>query len=666
MVVLYIGIQFLVFFPVGFLLLGQRMKSIPFVLKIPVFLSLGMVAVDILMALIGIFYIGNLVFPMIGIISYILVMIKFIQHGQIRRQKEFPRIALPGLPSLVTILAIILVIAHFSTAAGVIGWPPAGDLAGHGLLTSLLIHNGKLQSNLAPIEPDFPWHVPFGLHILSANLSLTFGVFPAISLFVLGTTIVILILLLIYSTVYILTRSTIFAVLALVSGFAISSIGNTEYWLLGYYYNGPYPNLFGYLALLLYVTFQFAVPSLNNYNKSRKIPTPSIVSLIGILLIYPPLAILPIIHLAAVNIYTRRVTMRKLFSSVGVSHLIERESLKAVLTIGLVSFFILVIVSFLDIFPGLQYLKNDITSTSSVILTSLDRTERLSFFYSLDFSTFVSNEVGQLTILVMIAAITSLFKRKFVYLSSFYLLISGMVILSSWELTEDYLWFILPRRLFVFLGVLNWIVLLTYLSSLISWLIASMKVVAEGKRKTVSINLIRYGSFLAIIIPITLILLPSLISHFTLQQAERHGWFPRTETFRNDYEMMVWIHHNIGSKDLIMVDNSFTSRFINSLSLKNITVHPISTSDPHEIQRFIQNQISWERPELLNQFIRNHDIKYVLLLSGPLEYRPSSLGGEGKFQIKKYSNSDYHRLFDDMSILEPVKEYGNATIYEVK
>ncbi|MGH9987495.1 MAG: hypothetical protein ACRD8W_26420, partial [Nitrososphaeraceae archaeon] len=404
-----------------------------------------------------------------------------------------------GLSSIISLLVFSFAIGIFVYISGYLKWPLPGDAFVHGFLTTLLVNNQALQTTLDPIAPSLLWSSPFGFHVIAANLSLVFDIFPGASIFVTATTIMTLILMLIYSLTYVLTRSVIFSLLALMSGLYVSSIPNMEYWLIGYYYNGIYPCLFGYLALLLYLTAQFAVRYARNMRTSAYWFV-SLTSLAGMAIIYPPFAILPTVHFVATYIFTKRNRFKisifwhelrsqlkdKLennFTSrtLTLEHLIERPGKRSLIAFAL--FGIAVIVAILVV--ASHTLSTDWNSYLNDILWQLlysiseifMRVGQVSFQYSLTSETFFSSDIdAALTFSTMILAVITIVKRKYVYLGSSYLLFSGVLLLSTWEVTANFFWFLLPRRLFVFLIIFNWVMILTYARMFMDFLLNKLNI----------------------------------------------------------------------------------------------------------------------------------------------------------------------------------------------
>jgi hypothetical protein len=691
-------LQFIVYFAPGYLLLERQLKSLSFVIKLPLYFSVGMLVVTIILSLIGIFYFWEYSLFVIGTVSYIIILIRFLFFGggerPIGRLVATVRSQLYPSP-IISFIVFSFVISIFAHISGYLKWPVPGDATVHGFLTNLLINNHALQTTLAPVAPSLLWDSPFGFHVIAANLSLAFDIFPGASIFVFATTIIALILMLVYSVTYILTRSVIFSLLALMSGFYVSSISNLEYWLIGYYYNGPYPSLFGYLILLVYLAVQLTVPFADG-KRTANYWILSLISLVGMVIIYPPLVLLPAIHFVATNIFRNRYRLRKaIFNAVDRSR--QKRQLHnfatSNLTIGYLIkklkrssttyalFGVAAVVMVVAAYGFLTYWNSDIISSSFFwqisdnIFRMISRVDQASSQYGLNpGELFASDLDAPLTFLTMIVAAISIVKGKFAYLGGTYLLFSSLLLLSIWDVTANYFWFILPRRLFVFLIIFNWITILTYARVFSSSLVQRLGTTTFFKNKQSLIlgkqSLMSYAIYVLIAVPPAVLFLPDVFSNAELEQADKWvGWFSRSKTFGNDYGMIEWISENTDSKDLIMVQNSRTSAFIYSFALKNLTSTILGIPETHyKVQRSFDNQIAWNRPELLEQFVNEYDVKYVLLLTAPSSWGYSNqavLGGDRLQHSQKYGIQSYDNIFTNMSFLETVKKFGTSTLYEM-
>jgi hypothetical protein len=687
-ILLYVLIQFLVYFGPGYLLLQRQVNTFPFVVKLPMYISVGMLLVTIVLSVIGIFYIWDYSLIAIGMTSYALIIVKVLLRG---RRSTVDKLLSTirshfGLSSIIPICLFSFIIGIFAYISGYLGWPQPGDAFVHGFLTNLLVNNQILQTTLDPVAPLALWASPFGFHVVAANLSIVFDIFPGASIHVLAITIMILSLMLIYCLTYILSRSVLISLLASLSGFYISSIFNMEYWLIGYYYNGIYPCLFGYLAILAYLTSQFYARIANNVKASTYWPS-SLISLSGIAIIYPPFAILPAIHFVGTNVFVKKKFGDKIFSLTALtaryrinrqiqnrrrtpifSRIRKRELTKYALysTAGVIIILIIVYV-----LPAVW--NSQISQLTYSISRMVLRVEQVSFQFSLTAETFFASSTDAgLTFLTMAVAVIAIVKRKLVYLASSYLLFSVALLLSVWDATANYFWFILPRRLFVFLIIFNWITILTYARIFTNYLVSRL-VISESRSsrtKFLERSIRPIMVFVLIALPPAIIFLPDLFSNAQLIEADRWvGWFSRSLIFENDYNLLAWISENINSKDLIMVQNSYGTSILHSMAIKNVTSSVLGLPEPEQkIQVAFDNQIAWERPQLLKEFVERYNVKYVLLLSAPVSWgysNPIILGGDTLLHIQKYNLQGYSSIFSNMSFLEPEKTFGSSVLYRV-
>lgn len=687
--IMYTLLQFLIYFPSGFLLLNGKIKSVPSMVRIPIYLSLGLIVTTVLLSIIGIFYIGSSVLIILTIILYGLTFLRMVKS---KTKLNFEYIKKTVLLNLTRKLEyesyfavmFIFVIIHFSLVAAYMGWPPPGDVAlAHGFLTSLLVHNQKLQYTLAPIAPSEFWPEPFGLHVIAANLSILLGIFPGQAVFVLATAIIILLVSLTYSLVYIFSRSIAFSIVALFAAFYVHPSLDLEYWIVGYYYNGPYANLFGYLALLVFVGYNFSVASNKDHlKKDIRFALGMIVVLAGIVIVYTPFIIIPGIYLVIYYLFRHfsglnsSLTIQRNSSQISngtksnstrlentgsqrQSSLLGNRSIQGTVAVAgifiLFLFLLIAVVPHLGIFSQINRLISEITG----------RIHGVSTDYSIDSHQFLSDYSGIFILLTMVAAIASILKRRYVGLSLFYLLFSGTLVLSIPSITKDYTWFILSRRTLVFVAILTWIVFLTYASNYLRTnLVSKLSKVGVNKKYLNNPNIVGFSKGILSIFLISILFLPSFISNITFQQADIWSWFTRSDYFRNDSGLLSWISDKTNSSDLLMTDFSYTSLFIKSFSPKN-TTDPIYPNSPLEFERARDSLIAWNRPSLLDQFVHKYGVKYVVLLSDPYYYDRPRVYGDGHFHIKSFTVDEYRAMLNQMRFLKVVKEAGPAAVYAV-
>lgn len=678
MFLLVVG-QFVIYFPVGYLLLNYRIKSLHYVEQFSLCVSFGLIIDMILVSIIGILYVGYEVLLSVTAVSYALIVlpkiVRVIRNLQIKtiyrgddedHDKNFVikqifhllhtiKIKMRTSHGIVQILVVFLVIGHFSLVGEYMGWPPGLDAINSGLLTSLINYNHKLGSNLSPLSND-PWFEPFGFSIMSSYSSLLFKIFPGEAVLVVATTIMILIFLLIYTAAYRLTGSLSFAVLALISGFYIypitSDVRFLEKWLIGYYYNTPYPNLLGYLTLLQFIILKFIVPSKDHQAKIRSNITTG-AALTGIALAYTPFIILPAIYILG------SFAKRFIFCFISRLKKVRVNNINLYRAIGekrnrylVISLLILTIVIYAILVSGVSIINIEKFGLL------FQRIGANSYYYSgvvLNLGIF-TNLTGIWTIITSVIATLSLIKRNRVNLTIFYLIMSIPILVTATyqNLVGDITWFLFPGRLFAFLLIFDWIMLVTYANDFLNM---SLKKVS----KEFPTSLVRSSIAISLIISF---FLPSFLSQLTLEQADKWDWNFGRDVFKNDYALFAWLSKNTNSSDLIMIDYSYDSRSIHSFSLKNLT-HNLFPSTAADIERDKDNLMVWERPSLLKSFVDRYDVKYILVDSEPFHTVPPEVGGDNIHTHKLFTVDEYNKIFRHMPFLEPIKHFGSSSLYKV-
>ena len=125
----------------------------------------------------SIVYIGGGTLPAFGIISYGFLFFK-LRKTKLSRDKFVTSLKhFSTIPNISTVIAFAFVISHFCWVMAFLGWPPGVDAISHGLLTSILDHNHRLQRSLTPVAPSEHWFEPFGFHVMAAQLPVSFWYF---------------------------------------------------------------------------------------------------------------------------------------------------------------------------------------------------------------------------------------------------------------------------------------------------------------------------------------------------------------------------------------------------------------------------------------------------------------------------------------------------------
>jgi len=549
--------------------------------------------------------------------------------------------------NVIAALLFLITFLHFVIVIAIFKWPPPGDIFNHGLFVSILVYNQKMTFTLTPYAPSVP-SIPMmsGLHILAATLSMLSGIFPGEAVFIVGGAIVILIPLMMYSLTFILTRSKVLSIFTFFSVFLIGS--NLEEWVIGYFYNGPYPSLFGFLAILLFLVYPVASSEIQaEENLSIRNRLVTLVIILGILLVYPTFVVFPVLYLLISMLYEGKVI--KIFRSVTMKRktvLLLLFSL--VIAITLVTFFIIIFREALfNILYGINFYFSRVYGRPS---------------YAVPISTFYTGTVGIAILVAGIISIIFVIRHYRTRLAVFYLVVFVPIILSLHPFLYPIFSLILPKRSLMLCSILSWVLF----SVVLDYVFADFRSVNVhfGFKDFNQINL---SKIVVVALIISLVFAPSLFSNFSFEQAKKYSWLTR-HGFANDYDVLLWIHENIQPDELILNDYSYTSRYLLSFSVKNVTAKYHFNSE-YERNRAIEAQGFWRDPTNITLFLRlveKYNISYVLLTSEWGYHNWVGISGDNKYVSKPFTPSEYKRILDNHPYLELMFEKGVASVYRVK
>ena len=631
---------------------------------------------------------GDLVLMSTSIFFYIIIFRFYRNYLSLSFFKVIVKQSLKNIRviHLVTLSLIVLTISGFSLLAGFMEWPRGHDSLTHGLLTSLLIHSHKLQTTLAPIAPGHTWSEPFGFHLMSSNLSMLVDIFPGESLLVFATTLLILFVLVVYSLVYLMTKSLAFSVLASTAVFYFYPALNLEYSFMGLYYLGAYAALLGDLGLVLFLTF-IAIFK-DSFQSIRSFSIVGL-SLIGIGIAYPPFILIPVIFLLIMNVKSigRRTkdvckfisesfiqNRREITHDVKESNFHSRTSYPSILdrikTNRKLLFAVVIISVIVIIIPISIQVRNILvpSSNDNSTPTLLARLDLFSSWYQFPFEMFAADiQTVGIVLITIVLAIDSLLRKKRIAMSVFYLLYTGIELLSIREgSTLNVFWIFYPSRLFPFLVLFSWIALSVYINDRWIYLerFVQRKITSDSKARIRKVFLDLSKPIFATVV-ISLFFLSAIIYNMSFENAKY--WGNPNVSFRNDYELLAWVSQNTDSSSLIMNDYSWNSQFLESFSVKNIT-SSYWPSSIDELARARDSQIAWNRPEFIEDFIRKYNVSYVLLVDDPLDFNPLIAGGDNQFYLKTINRITYKNIFNHMPFLKLIKdgpEPDSGAIYKV-
>jgi hypothetical protein len=635
---LYLSFFLIFSYPLGCLIckLLKLDLKVPFFAAFPIYSALGLTTLTLILTIIGFISInGSVLLAILIAVSLCYLIPLFIRYTKHKTGNSLiEKRSVLQAHTLVPIVLLFALLIYFSFVVGQLGWSPYGDAINHGLITSLFANNHKIQLSYSPVS-SATLDNPFGFHVIAADFSLLTGLFPGESIFVLSAVITILVPLLLYSLAYVLTSSVMVSLSVFFSSFFINPQLNLETYLVGYLYNGPYPNLFGFLGLTIFAIF---VVINEKISQNRSIASASAIFLlitVFLVITYPSFAVFPVIY--------GLIKLRRLASYFKY----RRKNI------------LLIAIAFLLILSLFVFSFQEIISTFSTAITSKFVLLMGNFSaYSIPFA-FIASISGIATIFAVFTAIFFILKRIYLSISIFYLIIALPCFVSLVGAVAPFTAIILPSRSFVFVSLISWVLIML----LVFFTVSSVS--------TKRINFFKKGidirfnkSAVLSLVLACIVFAPSLLSTFDSAQANQ-GWFGLTGG-SEDYTVLAWVSDNIPSTDLIMNDYSYTSLFLQSFAIKNVTCKQ-TLSGESDIDRATAVHAFWKTPSdymLFANLVKEYNISYVLVTSedGYRDWAPA--GGDGSYKPKPFGK-DTIQVFDNNPYLIPVFKIDSAGVFQV-
>ena len=647
-------------FPTGYLIanrIGYKFNHQPFFVTFSLYTAFGITALAplyLLVALVSVTFLTPL-----SIFVASLVCILLTQHGISKKRIE-NNVRAMLFDNILPLTLFVVTTFHFALIVSCMGWPPLGDISNaHGPFVSLIEHYGKLTLTPGLIDVVF---YPQGLHVTAATFNIFINLYPAQIVFILGAAFIALIPPVIYSLTYLATTSKLLSLLAYLSVFLPHPSWNFEQWIVGYFYNGPYACLMGYVIVLSFVGALLALePDFQKTNglMLRKLLLLIILVVISLLITYPGFAIFVAIYAVIIAITFRNrvyqqsvLTIRKFLGS---SVLIK---VSLIISASILSMILYIIISMnWDLFAMIF---------SHIALSP--------YGYVLSPSWFFDNLNGIASIIAFLCAIHQLLRKKRILMNLLYLCLMIMSILSLNSTIHFYfLWSIMPSRSIIIASVLSWPLILITLHDIGLF---------SSSLKKIHISLfnrhfnLKFGKTTQIVTALFLILLflPSLYGYISFEQTALRGGFAHTSYFSDDFEALEWIDKNVSCDALILNDCSFTSRYLLSLSVKNLTFHALIESRFPKRARDLF--MIWQNPRntlYIIKMLRAYNVSYIFstseegyLITSELE---RALLNDGEYHTgyfpKPYTPEKYAKIFDQYPFLKIVFASNSTRVYKV-
>ena len=426
----------------------------------------------LILFILGIFFINEWI--LIGVILEIhLVFIVLLYRRVISVKLNFKFFKNPlALGSAVFISVVVLLFfAHLTYVVDFYGFPTVGDGINHGIVTSLLVYNEKITFSWEPLDPNIFMDQPLGFHSIAAYFTTLLGNYPADSIFILAAFLTALIFLAIFSLTYQVTKSFPLSVLGSLFTLWINITGNMETWVMGYFYNGPYPNIAGFvLVITSIILYMISRESEICYHKKMMILQGVII--ITLMVTYPPFALIPISFLVLFNLIAKKNTILSIFkiirhknynlisdyknsnsvrNSFNLQKFLKKKKLFFIFVIGLIVL-------------GSIFL-NILSDTDNPIGNKFEK-----FYgregYSVDLEYFQYNYAGIISILGTITSIGLIIFRRNISVGIIQLFLFCVVFGSLFfEPFSVYL----PIRVGLLLTILSWVVFCVAINEFLKW-----------------------------------------------------------------------------------------------------------------------------------------------------------------------------------------------------
>lgn len=657
--------------PVGYLAVGffqDRLRSIT-IAHVPLYMGTGLCIQILISFLIGITQLLPSMLYAISLSSLIILFFRYISAKK-SRGSIFKLVASKRV-EILSLILIVVVSGYFIRIPIETQWPPIGDAILHSTLTSLILEKGKMATEMMPLldlNSSMLLPYPQGFHLFSANLSLMLDIGPAEAVFVLATFLIILVALLLYSFTYTITKSVLLSLPVPFFILIAHSTGDLEMWLGGYIWNGPYVQLFAFVAVLLVITLCQIM-----YELKRSIllmSTIFVIIFICLIVTYPQFVFHSIICVLVYLLIQRFLPTKYAYNSSFLLHevsiflpkrapdrgqdtfAVDAENpksrlgltivLSSSITVGifiilfiygdLVSFYYRLFEVNVEIFKEFQ--ESTYLSLSNIFPKFVSDPFFAIFFYSAVWGS------------VAFMALTARVVPFFVYI---YLIL--LTVLSG-------LSYIYPLRTVAFLAAVSLPMIAFMISVGLIWL-----------REHKNLRVLPYALYIVFILVIFYIEAPFLI----IQATSEPGWFvTKTEGFNDTYNVANWIDKNVETHERILNDKTYSSLYTQSISLSNLTYNYLNgqlVPVPHLLTMFTDLDTIWTNPdneENIKEQLRKYDVKFILLT--PEYGYPDYVywGGSGEGYLPKPFNQEYYMsLFNQYPFL--TKEYysGGAVIYSV-
>lgn len=654
MIMLFVCFILLIAFVAGFLLLKGVVghSDIDVSVLVPLSMSIGLSFLVIVLMLLSLIYIDYVVcFAIVVLLA--LGLARYLKRGRPRLSSVSS--VFGNYRLMLSLILIIISIWRFSYIVENWGWAPLADSITHGTWISIIQYQNQIPLTTYPVSDlaISPLRYPMGFHLLGAFFSYIVGLYPGQIVVVLGTCFVSLLPLIMYSIVFLSTRSHKLSLVAFLVSFFLPG-GEAMQWspshdlLLGNFIVGTYPNLLGNLILLTIIAIEVFFDH-NGMNATKK-PRKKLQLLMALSLCLCYYALVPFVIL-----YFVLSELTQQFKN-------DRRNLKRAIPI-------MVII--------LGYILSVVVRTS---LTEFLHYDSAFYFelYHAKYAMFTMDSIYlTYSVLMLVAvpiAIWVVLKKQRCSAEIFFLALAVPVLLSqSREFYMEFLWFVQMDRLLIVAVAATYIVIIKNFSLVANKLTKTFTTEFYGKQREV-----RSREFVQAIslVVVFILLVPSFLGHATYVYEDN---FQKNLPHDGDLDCMKWLSANVRSEDLILNDiltiswwlTTFKAlKVVNSRQVifevylymsQNNTLLGNRTRECNEILAY-----PWDY-DLLERMADKYDLKYIYISQGNLSVGISARGRSLVPALSSHNITQETRLalYGLNPNLEVAYQSGNATVYRI-
>ncbi|HIE14152.1 TPA: hypothetical protein EYP70_02655 [Candidatus Bathyarchaeota archaeon] len=598
-------------------MLKDVLKSFPLLMISPIIVATGLFVLMLLSYVISfvfIHWILLIIFPIltIPIIFFILPTKKIKINIEVSVNRTF-------LKNITVLIIYMVPFAYFIVATNVMRWPPPGDIIAHGLLVSLLRHNGRRLFALEPLS-QYSKHYPEGFHCFVANLAELTGLYSGEAVLITGALLSSLLPSLLFSLTYILTRSLILSLVPYLASFHIHSTRHLGRWVFGYFYNGPYPCFTG---ILCYVLLACLIVLFRKNGSTRTL--------------YSIILVLTQLFATYPNFFITAAPIILFLIKKPLWQVIKKSKLLILACISLVipSLFI---VFYASTYHLKKYLVGKFSPSYKIV----------SIYFS-DWSTWFM-------LLAIPMGIYLLFKSRDRHesLPAIFLITFLLSTISIYDEVYRFLCLILPSRLIIVSWVLSWVLISITLSTLSNRYLIKIKLSRRDLKIPIKLMFIMF---------MLVMFYPSLYQHFSLHVATGYAFYSRQTSFLYDYNVSVWISQNVPPNELILNDMSWSGFYLPSYMYKKVIFHYFPHPPEWNEARLIWLHVDNET--LVRNVLRKLEIKWIFVTSEERYFDCRLYGGSQKYIEKPFKPAMYIKIFDSYIFLKKMYQYNNSAVYKV-